>query len=111
MYEIGFNHDGQFSRLYIGRAIGTGVTIRSRLADHFSGNGNMRVAEYVDEAKRNHLYFRYIVCTDPKDTEARLLQRYGIGDDNKYYTWNQRLEGLESELEEDEEKKGKKNQK
>lgn len=81
VFQIGFYRNSIFNPLYLGRAMGPNTTIRSRLTNHFSDNGNKEIKEYFDETKTNYLYFRWMVTKDLKRIEAILLKRFGIGED------------------------------
>lgn len=58
VYEIGFYRDGGFVAKYLGRAVGKGVTIQSRLKSHYSKAGNKNVRDYLDGVVRDNLYCR-----------------------------------------------------
>ncbi len=94
VYQIGFYRSGNFTPSYLGRALGNKTSIHSRLLNHLRGNGNAYIAEYQDTRLRNHLYFRYMRSFNPAQTEASLLNRFGIGEDG-LFEWNQRLENFE----------------
>ena len=91
VYEIGFFKDQVFNAKYIGRAAGKKVTIRSRLAKHFSGMGNKKVREYLDRAERNNLYFRYQAMTPADACTFEAEGQVGIG-----FEWNYRVEIAEA---------------
>ncbi len=83
VYEIGF-HRTIFRRRYVGRSI---TSIRARLQAHIRDDGNYHVGNYLGNAERNNLYFRYAQVEDPVATEIRLLRKY-----EAEYEWNERME-------------------
>jgi len=63
IYEIGYYRSGVFNPMYIGRASGDEVSIRSRLLDHYSFRGSGHVANYLKTHERDNLYARYVELT------------------------------------------------
>jgi hypothetical protein len=93
VYEVGFFRAGYFNRLYVGRSVGTTVTIRSRLSSHANGGGSAAIREYLTSALRDNLYCRWQVTESGQRREVNLLRRRGIDDkDPNAYNWNRRME-------------------
>ncbi len=54
--------------IYIGRAMGRGTTIRSRLIDHFSGREGA--------CTRNTTHYSWALVRDPAAREAQLIEEH-----------------------------------
>jgi hypothetical protein len=87
-YEIGYARDGYFSPKYVGRGGDIWARIKTYMDENRCHN------EYIAEklySERHNLWFRVLRTERYHGLEARMQDRFGIGEDG-LYAWNKRVE-------------------
>ena len=90
VYEVGISRSGRFKPCYVGES----GNLEERLLQHFKGDGNEEIKNYMSTFGINSLHFRNKKTKDRN--EARCIESSLLLEGNsgpvKKYEWNKQLE-------------------